>query len=198
MVLRKKWIAPGVVVVAAATVTLGLLAFTGAESPRPTFGRGPGPLADVEPELPQAPWRVKTYPAGAGRAPRKADWKVVGRQKKHLEQTVTAVIDALVLSPENIRELSGNSLSRAAAQALARSDLTLPEKIEDIRTMKRRARIGLHYRGGKRAAAGVTVRLRAQVDGKKVRLLHSSNLFLQKRDGKWQVIAFDGMRRRIG
>jgi hypothetical protein len=196
MVLKKKWIGPGLVVAVAAAVTVGLLAFTGAESPRPSSSRDPATFADVE--IPQAPWRVKTYPAGAGRSYRKADRKLVERQKKRLEKTVTTVIDALVLSPESLRELSGSALSRAAAKALMRSDLALPKKVEDVRTMKRQAQIGIHYRGSKRAAVGVTVRLRARVDGKKVKLLHSSNLFLQKRNGQWQVIAFDGTRRRLG
>lgn len=193
----KRWIGAGSVVVVAAAATVAVLALAGDESPPRDTGGERLSRTRTQPDIPQARWRVKTFPAGMEGPIGRGVKKAVKKQHKAIARTVTTVSDALVLAPESLQDLSGGPVSRSAAKALTSSRLPLPKKVTKVETTWRSAQIGLDHSGAARAAAQVTVRLKAEVEGKTVRLVHHSSLYLVKREGRWQVVAFDGTRKRL-
>lgn len=184
------WIAAAVTasVVAAGTV-LVLRADDSDERPPP-----PSRTEVIESGLPQAAWTLRTFAAGTGGPPSAKARKAVRREKQDLVTVVTTVTDTLVSAPTEVEALAGKELSAAAAEALSRSGLAFPSGLTEVQAIRKKAAIGLDSNGGTRAAARITLLVKANAEGETVRIVADSRLYLEKRKGRWQVIAFDGTR----
>lgn len=152
------------------------------------------PTGVVESGLPQAAWTLRTFAAGTGGPPSAKALKAVRREKQDLVTVVTTVADTLVSAPTEVGALAGKELSGVAADALSRSDLAFPTGLTEVQAIRKKAAIGLDSNGGTRAAARITLVVKANAEGETVRIIADSRLYLEKRKGRWQVIAFDGSR----
>lgn len=171
------------------------IAFMGEEDPAVRGGSvSEGEVGPSPSRLPQARWVIRTFASGTAGPPKKAHKRAVAKEKEALSLAVTSVIDAVTLRTAKIGDLAGEHLSGAASKALARSKLTLPDEAQDVQMVKRKAEIGLDANGGKRAAALVTTVVKGTIGGSPFKLSGRARLYMQKRDGGWQVIAFDAER----
>lgn len=181
----------------AAAVTASIVAAGSVLVLRADDSDGPpsaSPAEVVEIGLPQAAWTLRTFAAGTAGPPSPKALKAVRREKQDLVTVVTTVADTLVSAPTEVKALAGKELSGAAAEALSRSDLAFPAGLTEIQAVRKKAAIGLDSNGSTRAAARITLLVKANADGEAVRIVADSRLYLEKRKGRWQVIAFDGTR----
>jgi hypothetical protein len=155
------------------------------------------PIEVVDQAVEQAPWRVRVFPAGAGGKPAAAQMRTIKRQRDALEGTVTSVYDALLLQPAAIASMSGKELTQGVASALERSKLSPSSEVEDLRTKKRRAQIGVQAKGAKHAAARLDVTATALVDGEPVRFRQQVTMWLERAGRTWTVVAFEGKQKRL-
>jgi hypothetical protein len=155
------------------------------------------PIEVVDQATEQAPWRVRVFPAGTGGKPGAAQMKAIKGQRDDLEGTVTAVYDALLLQPAAIKSMSGKELTPDVAAALERSKLSPSSEVEELRTTKRRARIGIQAKGARHAAARLDVTARALVDGEDVRFRQQITMWLERAGRGWKVVAFEGSQRQL-
>lgn len=191
---KRSWL-PITAVIAASVISAGAAFALLSTDPIEEGPSRPGlPEAVEDPELPQAAWTLKTFAAGTAGPPKARDRKAVRREKQTLITTVTTVADTLILAPTELEALAGRELSALAAKALARSDLPFPAGLTDVQAIRKKASIGLDPRGRARAAARVTLLVKANTDGGTARIVGDSNFYLEKRKGRWQVVAFDGTR----
>lgn len=191
MMTTKRWAMTATLLVALIVAAGAAIAFMGEDGP-PATGESGAPDAPVfDSDLPQARWVVRTFAAGTAGPPKKEHRKAVAREKEDLSETVTTVIDSITVGAESIRSLAGSDLTPGAAKALTRSGLALPERLEDVQMIKRKADIGLDANGGKRAAALVKTVVKGTIDGSDVKLAGETKLYLLKGKGGWQVVAFD-------
>lgn len=191
---KRNWLSIAAVVVATIITAGAAYALLGTDPTDEGPSRPGLPEAVEDPELPQAAWTLKTFAAGTAGPPKPGDRKAVRREKQALITTVTTVADTLILAPTELEALAGRELSTLAAKALARSDLPFPEGLTDVQAIRKKASIGLDPKGRARAAARVTLLVKANTDSGTARIVGDSNLYLEKRKGRWQVVAFDGTR----
>ena len=85
----------------------------------------------------------------------------------------------------------------AAADALASSKLRVPEGMNDVRTTKRTAKIGIQVDGGRTRGRADLRLVPGPHQGRTVKLVQRSTLWLQGEGKQWMVIAFDGTQGRV-
>jgi hypothetical protein len=163
----------------------------------PSSHRPSDPLSVTDPDIPQATWEARVFPAGVLGKPSKTQKELVKRERSEVVAAVTDVYEALILAPGSLDDLSGTALSPAAAKALRSSRLVLPDGMKDVATTKRTARIGIQVEGGRRAAAKVAVWYSGRIKEKPVKVLQRSTLWLEAAGKRWLVIAFDGTQGRV-
>jgi hypothetical protein len=151
----------------------------------------------TDPSIPQARWEAKVFPAGVLGKPSPKLKNLVKKERSVVVTTVTDVYDALLLAPGRLKDLRGKALTVAAADALASSELRVPEGMNDVRTTKRTTSIGIQVDGGKSAAARVSVWYSGRIKDEPVKLLQRSTLWLQGEGKHWMVIGFDGTQGRV-
>ena len=140
--------------------------------------------------LPQAAWATDVYPAGGGR-PTKADRDLLAKESDAVSRVLSKIYDRYVLGG-TLEGLRGAVLTQPVAQALAGSKLRLPEGMSDIQGIRRGARIGIDTVSRRRAAVQVSLNMKASLKDNKVRFRQRWVLWLEKNQGGWQVVAFEG------
>ena len=177
-----------------AVLALGLW-ISDRDLPGSARGEVPAPPVDIpEAIIDQVPWKVRAFPAGVTRPLTKAQKKAIGKNKVSAGEPVTQVVDALMFEPAALGALRGKVATAGAARALARSKL-VPKGIEEVKVIRRVARVGIDVAGTKRAAAKVRVGFKGRLDGKAVRLNLSGAFWLERYSNGWKIVAFEGESR---
>jgi hypothetical protein len=154
---------------------------------------GPAPLP-----IAQAPWRVSAFPAGNLKHLRRPDKRLIRDQRPRLARFVRGLYDALFLERGAARAIVRNRFTPAAARSFVASrHLGAPPDAADVKTLARRATIGIQAPGARRAVALVRVRARGRVGARRWRVTHESTLWLERAGRGWRVIAFDVEQRPV-
>lgn len=162
---------------------------------RVSIGAGKGSVGDAA--IPQARWEVKAYAAPNSGGVTKEDRAVFVREKDDVVEQIQRLYEALFLRPDSVEKTVRATLTPAASKILARSRVGLHDQVEDVRTTVRFARVGIQVDDGLRAAAVVRVEARALRKSSPIRVWHRANLWMEKDDGKWKVVAFDAEQGRL-
>ena len=158
-------------------------------------GEVPAPPVEIpEAVIEQVPWKVTAFPAGVTQPLTKNQKKAIGKHRVSAGQPVTQAVDALMFEPPALGALRGKAATAGAARALARSKL-VPKGIEEVKVIRRVARVGIDVAGTKRAAAKVRVGFKGQLNGKTVRLNLSGAFWLERYSNGWKIVAFEGESR---
>lgn len=183
-------IAIGAAALLAAVIALGVVK-TISDRPAGTrvVDRAPAAVigSDGEP-LSQADWKVSVYPAGVGK-PGKDHKARVTKQRDDLKKLVRSISDSLLLEGD-VGELKG-AFTPAVSQRLSRSRLGLPKGMTEVQTIRRSAKIGVDENAA-HAAARITVAYTGDMEGRRIKMLHKLDLWLQRNSNGWRVIAFSG------
>ncbi len=192
---RRPWVwwAVGGGILVAALVLIGTLAVP-ADQPVMTSDAPAVTVGADGVALPQASWDVGVFPAGAGK-PTKAQKAVVTAQRDDLKVLVENIYNALLMEG-SVSSIKGKSITEEAGAALDRSKLLLPKGMSEVQTVKRVASIGVDTKAT-HAAAKVIVSFKGMLDGKPVRMMHRSTLWLQRGPRGWKVIAYSGEMGRL-
>jgi hypothetical protein len=143
------------------------------------------------PAIEQARWDIRARATAAVHRLTRNDKGRIRAQKPELRKLVREVYRALFLSPEDSRAVILKRFTSRTASALIRSGAGIPNRLTDVKTTWRRARIGIGATSAHQAAAEVRIRARAMAGDNRVRILHRSTLWLQKKAGRWKAIAFE-------
>jgi len=189
----------GSIALAVVAVVAFVLIATGGDDSAPSRpGTPPTEEPSPPPAIEQAPWRIETVRAGGGGGLTQADTRRLRSRKPELRALVTDLYDALFLQPERrARALRVHLAPRARRAFAALERVGAPAKAVQLRTLRRRARIGIDTHSTRRAAASVTLRLTGRVGGRRFRTEHVATLWLERSQGRWRVIAFDVRQRPV-
>jgi hypothetical protein len=157
----------------------------------PTSLSGLSLVNPQEQAIPQARWDIKAHPAGAldKISPKRKKW--LASQEPGIKALIRDVYDAAFIDPASLKGALNKNFLDEAATALLKADVGFPGSAEQIRTLKREARVDIDAVGGTHAAASVQILARGTIGSKIVRLRHRSLLWMEKNAGKWRVIAFE-------
>lgn len=161
---------------------------------RVSLGAGKG--AAVDSVIPQAKWEVKAFAAPNAAGISKADRAVFVREKHDVVEQIRRLYEALFLAPKSVDKTVRATMTQAASKVLAGSRIGLHDRVEDVRTTARFAKVGIQVEDGLRAAAVVRVEARALRKSSPIRVWHRAKLWLEKVDGTWKVVAFDAEQGR--
>ena len=188
-VYRRLWLpftVGAVLVVAAIAIGLWTLARGGEQV------AGPGARVKVHhTSVPQAKWKIKTFPAGALAKPGKPVLKELAHERPRLSRIVTDIYDALFLVPDRYRQVVTGYFVKPGAGILLHTNLAPPKGATHVSTKVRRASIGIQSNSGARAAARVKVRAKAKDGGGEISWSTLSTLWMEKQSGRWKVVGFD-------
>ena len=180
-----------------AVAGVGALLRARPEDAASTSPRPPSRATRVIAAVDQAPWRVKTWPAGTlGRNLRAAE-KVALRARPGLLRIVRRTYDAMFLAPSSLRKALSSHFTPKAARKLASSGAGVPRDATEVRFLKRRATITVDARGARRAAVQVALKARIRAPKGDVSVAQRSVLWLDRKEGTWKVIGFELLQRRI-
>ncbi len=143
------------------------------------------------PEAQQAPWKIKTFPAGAISKIGKADRALVANRAAAVEGIVKDVYDAELMDPSRLPKVLDRSFTERAARSFAKAGLGVPKGASDVRSTTRRARIGVDVVGGRAAAADVKISLVGDMKGKKLKITQRATLWMQRDERHWRVVGYD-------
>lgn len=141
-------------------------------------------------DLPQAPWRIKTHPAGVMDKVTKAQAARIQRQRPQVASLVKKVYDAMLLHPGRLRSTLANHFTPAAAAALRRSGAAAPQA-GVVTTTKRRAEIGIQAAGGPTLAIGTVSLEASHADRPDRPIAHEATLWMERGKHGWKVVAFN-------
>lgn len=145
-------------------------------------------------EIPQARWKMTAYISGAVGPVGKRETKRARAQRVRASKLVRRVYDAMFLDPARRDEVLKAKFHPRAARALRRK-AGVPKQAQEVQTTQRKADIAIHAVGARRAVASVKVRARGVVGDRSFKIVHRGTLWLERRKGKWKVIAFDVAQR---
>jgi len=185
---RRIWV-PLVAVVMLATVGVAAYALTRREGSS-NHQSGPQP-SDSPVTLEQAPWRIQTLATGITSKPTKEEKDWLRNQRGPLTALVKELHSALFLDPSTRKRVVRRLFSASAARPFLSARPGITVAADSVRTLWRRGRIGIQAPGARRAAGTVTVVARIESDGETVRIGYRSDLFLEKKRGRWRVVAFE-------
>jgi hypothetical protein len=175
--------------VGAVALTLTVL-LTSSCDDRSQPGEAAPPPAPTPAPIKQAKWEIKTFPSGALHGLTHKKKKQLRAEKPALRQLVKKVYDDLFLNG-GTHEVVRRAFTERAAAAILRSGAAVSDRLSDLRTTLRRARIGIGAESARQAAVEVWLRARAGAGDNKVHIFHRSTLWLQKTRGRWRAIAFE-------
>ena len=151
---------------------------------------GPSATATV-PDIKQARWDFKVRPSAVlAKRLKKKERRALMRQRGPLKRTVKEVYDALFLYPEVTRDVIRRRFVGSASRAMLSARAGMGAGATEVKTLQRSAAIGIDANSGRRAAAVVSIRARASIDGDRVRMKHRSTLWLERVGGRWVAIGF--------
>jgi hypothetical protein len=185
----------GIGVAIVALVVSAALVLTNGDKTEPGAGPSTTEAGPDQPAIKQARWRVEGSIVGA---------ESKGKRRQLLRQRIgvvsTAVKDiyeAFFVQPEMLADMQKAHFTRSAARALDRSKIVAGKDLERVKTLSRKAEIGLQGPAGAAASAEVTIRLRALAGKKTVRLAHHATLWLEHVGKKWLVIGFEAEQKPV-
>ena len=187
--IKRPWAVAGV----AAAIVLALalaLVFMDLPGERLLSPGADGEATRQNNDLPQAPWRIRTHPAGVVDKVSKAQAARIKQQRPQVTALVKRVYDALLLHPGRLRSSLAENFTPAAAAALRRSGAAVSEA-GLVSTAKRKAEIGIQAAGGPTVAIA-TVSLEASFAERPERVVeHQATLWMERGKNGWQVVAFE-------
>jgi hypothetical protein len=157
----------------------------------------PPPTTPEAPRIPQAKWKMVAYQSGSLGELSNKEKKRLKNQKPRVRKFVREVYAALFLDPSTIDSVVAEMFTRRAGRALKRSGAGFRPGAEKIKTLMRKATIGIQADNAALAAAEVNVRARAMANNDVVRLRHQSTLWMERKNGRWRVIAFKVDQERV-
>ncbi|MGI8709337.1 MAG: hypothetical protein ACR2LG_14245 [Actinomycetota bacterium] len=191
---RRIWV-PLVAVVMLATVGVAAYALTRREG---SSNHQPGPQPSDSPViLDQAPWRIQTLATGITSKLTKLEKARLRKQRGPLIGLVKELHSALFLEPSIRKRVVRRLFSASAAGPFLSIRPGITSEAETVRTLRRRGRIGIQAAGARRAAGTVTVVARIESAGEAARIGYRSDLFLEKKRGRWKVVAFETDQRPL-
>lgn len=185
---RRIWV-PLVAVVMLATVGVAAYALTRREGP--SSHQSGTQRSDSPVILEQAPWRIRTLATGITSKLTKGEKNRLRDQRGPLTALVKELHSALFLDPSTRKRVVRRLFSASAASPFLSARPGITSESESVRTLRRRGRIGIQAAGARRAAGTVTVVARIESNGETVRIGYHSDLFLEKKRGRWMVVAFE-------
>ncbi|HYY44199.1 MAG TPA: hypothetical protein VE975_03305, partial [Actinomycetota bacterium] len=150
----------------------------------------PRPTA-TPPAIRQAKWRVRVYPAGA---PGKLHSDAANRaraQGHHAARQLRLLFDDLFLHDARREEAVRRMFIPPAARRFLQARPWPSPGTEKIHLVKRSLRIGVAPNTARRAAAAVSLSVKAQTSGKTVRFRQQTVLWLARSRKAWHVIGFE-------
>lgn len=170
-----------------------LLASLGTACTEPPSGDSPSAqIPEVSTaKIKQAPWRIRTQPAGSVAKITRADKKQLKAQRPRLASLVKDVYDSLFLFPSRKRAVLRKHFVRRAARRVLSSNAGISPRAERVRTWSRRADIGVQPNNAAAAAVKVYVHAKGIVGRRVFRLVHKATLWLQRSKSGWKVVGFE-------
>ena len=145
----------------------------------------------------QAPWKIRTFAAGKSGKLTTTQQDQQTTHGKTAAETIERVYDALLIDGAGFDEVLERHFTRGSAAAL-RKERPLPGSAEEVKTLVRKASIGIRADGARMAAAKVYVTFKASNEGRRMRLVHKADLWLERGATGWSVVAFDYSQRPSG
>ncbi|MDQ3619035.1 MAG: hypothetical protein M3391_02770 [Actinomycetota bacterium] len=190
---RRTWV-PLVAVVMLATIGVAAYALTRREG---SPGHRSGTPADGPVILEQAPWRIQTFATGIISKLTKVEKARLRKQRQPLTGLVKELHSALFLDPSTRKRVVRRFFAASAASSFLAARPGITARAETVRTMRRSGRIGIQADSARRAAGTVIVKARVEGDRDAVRIDYRSDLFLEKKHGRWKVVAFETVQRPL-
>ena len=191
---RKRWAQLAVVALVAIA---GLVAYVlvGSDTGPAHLSTAPPPGAPVVME--QAPWRIQTYGTGGGAKLSKQQRGRLHAQRGPIARLVKDLHAALFLDPTARKRIVDRVFTSSAARPFLSARPGLLGDAETVKTVWRRARIGIQADGARRAAGTVAIVARIDRGEDAVRLGYRSDLYFEKSKGRWKVVAFEIDQKRL-
>jgi hypothetical protein len=168
------------------------------EQPRTSSPTASPTPVQPDPRIRQAPWRIHSFPAGAVAGMTKRDHRNLRRARPKIAAVVRDLYDALFLNRPSLGKTIRSRFSLPAAHAFrSLHRVGPPDAATAVKTLTRRARIGIDARSARRAVATVKLRARGLVGQHGFRLWHEATLWLEREKRGWTVIAYDVRQRPI-
>lgn len=193
---KRLWVPVIAGVVALAAVTAVALVVTSGPAEAPTrtaSGAVAAPGGAVA--AAHAEWSIRTHPKGITTKRTKADRARVAAGRPRVKTLIKDLYDAFFVHPDQLRDALSQHATHAVAREIKRSGIGLPTKAEEAVIKKRSARVGIEGNRARYAVAAVRVVSKGTIEGRRFRLVHNANLWLQREKG-WKVIGFDFDQRR--
>ena len=192
---RKTWVLPLAVVVLVAMT--GLVAYLLMGSATGPMHRSTTPPPGAPVVLEQAPWHIQTYGTGGGAKLTKQQRSHLRAQHAPITRLVKDLHAALFLDPSTRRRIVRRVFTASAGRSFLAARPGLLEEAETVKTVRRRGRIGIQATEARRAAGTVAIVARVDRGEDAVRLGYRSDLFFEKTNGRWRVVAFETDQRRL-
>ncbi len=192
---RKTWVIP--LALAALVALAGLVAYLVMGSDIGPMHRSTTPPPGAPVVLEQAPWRIQTYGTGGGAKLTKQQRSQLRAQHAPIARLVKDLHAALFLDPSARRRIVGRVFTASAARSFLAARPGLLKDAETVKTVWRRGRIGIQATGARRAAGTVAIVARVDRGEDAVRLGYRSDLYFEKSNGRWRVVAFETDQRRL-
>jgi hypothetical protein len=187
---RRIWLI-GAAVVLAAAVIVALQVADSDPSPDATRTQE-GPQQSIPatpPPIKQAKWEFSFERAGgAGKLSKKAKRRL-HTQRPRIAATVRSIYGGLLETERHARP--ARLFTRPAWHALKKSGAGIGRRAESVKSLKRRASVGIQAGTAKRATAKVKVVARGLLDDERFRMVQRSILWMERTHNRWQVIAFE-------
>lgn len=190
---RRTWV-PLVAVVMLATIGVAAYALTRREG---SSSDRAGTPADSPVILEQSPWRIQTVATGITSKLTKVEKARLRKQRDPLTGLVKELHSALFFDPSTRKRVVRRFFSASAASSFLSARPGITARADAVGTMRRSGRIGIQADSARRAAGTVFVKARVEADGEAVRIGYRSDLFLEKKHGRWKVVAFETVQRPL-
>jgi hypothetical protein len=155
------------------------------------------PASIAAPGVRQAPWHTDVSLEGRVGKLTNAQRKAFNAQRPRVVDVIENLYSGMFLEPSRLKDITDKTFTATAASSLRPSKLGFPAGTNGVQMLRRGTRIGIQATGARNAAAEVTVVARGHLDGKKVKMKHTSDLWLSRDKGTWKVIAFEVKQRPL-
>jgi hypothetical protein len=190
---RRTWVPVAVVALLAVAALVAYVLLDTEAGPRHRSTPAPRAPAILE----QAPWRIQTYGMGGGSKLTKQQRGKLRAQRAPITRLVKDLHASLFLEPSTRKRIVGRVFTTSAARSFLSARPGLLGDAETVKTIRRWGRIGIQAIGARRAAGTVAIVARVDRGEEAVRLGYRSDLYFEKSNGRWRVVAFATDQRRL-
>lgn len=185
---EERWLLPLVAAVVIAIVTSVALVKLGPGDATAEQASQPRQISVAAPY--QADWEVQMVLVGTLGPVAPREKALLARQGPRVMTLVSNAYDAMFLEPYELRPVLSETFARPAARALRAAGIRLPDDIREVRFVRRSAHVGIDAAGGRSAAVEVIAKVRGRTPTRTITVLHRADLWLERTEGGWRVIAF--------